>query len=416
MKRLTLLLFLLPSWSFAQLALSEAERLARELNPIMAAANADVEAAKARAAKLTSPYRPMVDLMLYGGRTEGIAMDVGSGLEMFRGSGSGMNAMLSWKLFSGGQDATARRIGQSEIARAQARFGIAWLDLQLEVRTEFAEALRLQDEVKAVEAALESANEIERVTRALFEAGKLPEAFVYGAAADRAKFEGLLATTRAELEGAYARIVACCGAELIGGSVGDWDVPMEVPESLEAAVEWAYSHSPEVEVLEREAEELRGRARQVEQSGLPQLTAFAVRDQIFSGTSMDARTGSQVGLTLSFPLIDGSMRRNESAEMKRMGIEADARVAAMKNTLRAEVSAEWAKWTASAALLESANARVAAADEAYRIAKLRYEEGKTIRAELSTALADQQEARVDLAKAHAYRHVSWARLRYVMGG
>lgn len=396
-----------PTW--AQLSLTEAERLARDLNPILAVSKADVEAAEAAAGGLESPFRPMYGLMLYGGRRQGMAMDQGFGLEMLDGVGSGGSAMFSWKLYSSGQDRTARALGANGIAMAKSRAAMAWQMLLVEVRLEFAEAAKLQEEVVAASQMVEAAKELERVTVERFEAGKLPEAFVFGARADRLRAEGELSKSEAALAGALARIAACCGIEVTGGQVGEWNVPMEVPETLEVALEKAYAGSPEVAMRAQQASEWMWMERKANQSGSPDLRLVGAADRAFGGAGMEDR-GTQAGLVLSWPIGDGGMRKAEAAEARKRKAEADSAVAFAKNVIRAELTAAWAEWEAAPKVLEASRGMVAATDEGFRVAKLRYEEGKAIRAEVSQALADQFEARTLLANAEQYRRAAWSKV------
>lgn len=415
MRPLGLAFAILPCLAHAQLTLSEAERLAKTQNPIIKAAAAGVEAARAARGMMLAPYLPMASLSLYGGRREGETMDMGWGFDMLDGYGSGGNAMLSWRVFSGGQDAAARGAASREVAMAESRARMAWLDLQLEVRTEFAEGLRMQEEVAAAEAALEAAKELEQITEQQVESGKLPQAFVFGAKADRLKAERALARAKADLEGAFARIVACCGADIVGGRLGDWDVPMDVPESLDDALKIANATSPDVRMLEDERRAWLHRAKMADGSGLPQVDLVAAGDRVFKGAPMGDR-GSQFGVFVSFPLGDGGMRRSQAAEARKRAAEAEAKAEVAKNAIRAELTGAWAQWNASGAGIEAATGQFAAADEGYRVAKLRYESGKAVRAEVAQALADLKEALVGRAEAAEYQRKAWSRVRRAMGG
>ena len=120
--------------------------------------------------------------------------------------------------------------------------------------------------------------------------------------------------------------------------------------------------------------------------------------------------GTQAGLVLSWPIGDGGMRKAEAAEARKRKAEADSAVAVAKNVIRAELTAAWAEWEAAPKVLEAARGMVAASDEGFRVAKLRYEEGKSIRAEVSQALADQFDARTLLANAEQYRRAAWSKV------
>ncbi len=414
MKPYAIAILAIPCFSFGQLSLRNAERAAEDSNPMLKAARAGVEAAKAAAGKLLAPFNPMADLRLYGGRRDGTVMNMGFGFEMLEGSGGGGNAMLTWKVFSGGQDRTARAIASSEIAIAESRAGAARLDVLLEVRTEFAEASRMREELQAAEATLESAKELERVTRERFEAGKLPEAFVFGAKADRLKAERIALQVEAERKGAEARLAAAVGVAEIEGGIGEWDGSLDLPEDFDQALRAAFAESPVIAELQREARAWSQRARFMRQSGLPHVSLVAIGDRIFSGAAM-GDSGSQVGLSLTFPVVDGGMRSSEASEAEKKSAEFAALADHSRNRVRAELAAAWAQWAAAPKAIEAAKSQVDSAHEGYRVAKLRYEEGKAIRAEVAQALADLQEARSGLAEAHKYQRVAWARVKRAMG-
>ena len=167
-------------------------------------------------------------------------------------------------------------------------------------------------------------------------------------------------------------------------------------------------------MADQEAREYQLMEREASQSGLPDVRLVGAADQAFAGGGMDTR-GTQAGLVLSWPIGDGGMRRADAAVAKKKRLMAEAASAVAKNELRAIVSAFWAQWEAAGPLLEAGHGMVESADEGYRVAKLRYEEGKAIRAEVSQALADQLEARTRLADAEAYRRTAWSQLMRALG-
>lgn len=421
MKTLTLILAVCAtSLAFAQdlLTLSSAERLAKSTNPILQAAAKDLAAMRAAKGASLAPYRPMLELSAFGMGAEGrpgmTPMDRPDMALRFGEPVAGLGAMLEWKFFNSGKGRTASTMADRMIAMAQSRADAAWLDLLHEVRVEFSEGLLAQETLYGLSAALEAATEVERITQAKFEAGALPEAYVLGARADRLRVEGELAEAKADLEGAIARIVVCCGAEVAGGRLGAWDVPLEAPASLEAAIEMGYKNSPRIAELVAEAERWRLRARFAKQTGLPDLSLVAGSDSMATRRGNMAG-GSAVGLWLSWPIGDGGMRRSEIAEAERMAEQMDAMAAVERNNIRAALSTHWPKWVASPKVVAAAEGRASSAEEAFRVARLRFDAGRAIRAEVSTALADLEQARIGLAKANAYRRVAWTNLMRSLG-
>ncbi|MBI5705744.1 MAG: TolC family protein [Armatimonadetes bacterium] len=399
------------------LTLTAAQDLAKTTNPLLKASAKDLAAARAARGKMLADFRPMLMLEGVGLSAEGRPgmtpmdrpdMALKFGDTLFAG---GVKA--TWNLFSGGRERSTASIADRMIAMASRRADMVWLDLLEEVRMEFSESLAAQEMLDGLHASLAAATQMEQVTRARFEAGKVPEAFVFGAVADRLKVEQEIAEAEAELAGAIARLVVCCGAEVAGGRVGAWDLPLDAPKSLDEALEIAYKNSPRIAEIKAEAESWRLTARLARQSGVPGVSAFAAADTMaYRGQNMAG--GSAVGLWLSWPIGDGGMRKAQAAEAERKAEQLEAIVSVERNTIRAALSTEWAKWKASVKVLDAANGRIQAANEAYRIAKIRFDEGKAIRVEVSEALADQQEATIGLSKGRDYQRRAWIKLQRAM--
>lgn len=406
---ISLFLVFVPGVVNAQLSLSEAESLARRLNPIMKAADADVMAAKSVALQMLAPFNPMLSLMAYGARRDGTIMEVGLGAEMLADSGYGANATISWNLFSNGQDATSRKLGALEVTSAETRWRTTWQDLLLEVRTEFAEGLRLQEEAEARKAALDSAAEVERQTKERYEVGSVPYASLLSATAERFKKERELARVRAELQGALARVAACCGAEVTGGRFGEWDVPFEPPADLEAALAEAKENSPQLKSIAQEIRHWELKARIVSQSGGPSLSLFASADQISKSHEM-RNDGTQFGAVMSWPIFDGGLRRAEVSEANKRVKQKRAEWESAWNWAQAELTAEWAQWKEAPILINAAKAEIEAAEEAYRVTVARYDENRATHAEVIGARAQWVEAIAGLAEANAYKRVAWSRM------
>lgn len=405
---------LLPVIAFAQLPLTEVERLARERNPIIVAARHETQAARAEARQWIAPFLPIIDLFGYAGVRDGEARDTGSGVEMLNRSGTGLGASFGWDLYTGGRDATARKLATQYYRDAQLREGVVWLDLLLEVRTEFSVAARVQEEIAAHAAAVESAIEIERAMKERLEAGRVPQSMMMSATAERLKRERELGELKAELVGALARVVACCGAELSGGTVGAWDIKLEAPESLDAALQLAQTHSLEIQLANLEILQQKSRYESAVQSNLPSLKLFANADSV-SNPAGDKKSGVTAGVSLSVPLLDGGLRRGARSEYRNKILIVEAHRDHVANQVRAETTATWAQWETSSVSIKAAEAEVVAAGEAMRITLLRFEEGRDTQADVSRVRSELLSAQSSLASAKEYQHKSWSKLKRLIG-
>lgn len=418
MKKFALLLILFPAIASAQLKLSEAEATAWRLNPLVDAAKSDVDAARANARAMLAPWNPMLTFGAgaAAGNSEPLFMFEGLGASFAMAPPAGaqaINATLMWRIWSGGRKDTSAQLGLVEIAMASARRRMTLLELQEEVRMEFAKGVMLQDEIENLQDMLKAAREMEEVTIRMVEAGKLPAAFQFGAKADRLGVEQEIALMEADLKAALEGVAACCGADIIGGKLGDWDSDMPVPESLEAALELAFARSPEIQMATAEAKMFELKAKLANQSGLPEISFMGSSDKVW-GDPMMFKSGSQASLLVSIPLIDGGMRRNEAAAARHMKSQSEGKALNARNLVRVATTSAWAMWTASAKALEASEAQIEAAAEGFRVAKLRYEEGKSIRAEVSEALADLREAHSKKSRATMIRREAWAKLMHAI--
>ncbi len=417
-----LLLLLLPCFGFAQkvLSLAEAEKLAEIQHPTLRAYEMAILSAEARYPGLLSPFRPMISFNSY--LAEGTGMPVlGSTVNPINyistpPQGFAMqNLMVMWKFFSSGREGNAHAIGKAEIARAVAERDVAKLDLITQVRIAFAEVWQKKEEVSSAEAGVSSATELLRITQEMFQAGKVPEFFVLRSRADLSRAQRRLATAQAEYQSALYRWKKSLGREATAEmEVGEWDRPLEGPQTLLEALSLARQKRPELQLYFYLQEIFKNKAELARRSANPEISLFAMADYM-SEENRRSQDLYKAGLVLSFPLYDAGMRKSEEKESARMADQMRAEAKAMELQVESEVAEAWAEWTAVPSVLASAIDEAKFAEEAYKIAMLRYEAGKAIQLEVSQALADWVEALTGVASARAQQRVAWAKLMRAIG-
>jgi outer membrane protein TolC len=420
--KICLCLVLFPCVSFAQrvVSLTEAENLAEAQHPTLRAQEFAILSAKARYQGLLAPYRPMVSFNSYladGTGTPVLASTVDPinyiptpprGFAM-------QNLMVMWKVFSSGREQSARALGKAEIDIATTERDIARLDLISQVRIAFSEALQKKEEVASAEAGVKSATELLRITREMFEAGKVPEFFVLRAQADLSRARRRLATAQAEYQSALYRWRQSLGQEVTAEiELGEWDRPLQAPQTLTEALRLAREKRPELQFYAHQQEVFKNRAEMARRSANPEVSLFAMADYMSEERGM-SRDFYKAGFILSFPLYDSGMRKAEREEALKMADRLRAEAKALELQIESEVAEAWAEWVAMPAILASAVDEAKFAEEAYKIATLRYEAGKAIQLEVSQALADWVEALTEVASARSRQRVAWARLMRSIG-
>ena len=415
MKTISLSIIAIAASANAQL--SRLEEQALRSHPMVAAAAAESAALRARGDLAKSPYRPMVSLTGVGAFGDDAAI-FASSIEprnylMAVGDPVGIGSLMAmWTIFSGGRERSAASYAAALAAEGDARLAVARLDVVREVRVAFAEMLAMRGKLEAATAGFMAAEELLRVTEQMFNAGSAPEAFVLKARANLEQARRMRAMAEADAEAAEAMLREAVAAEPGEVVSAEWDVELEAPATLEDALRVAEGH-PELRAAEARRKAAESRARGARQSTYPELNLVGM------GTGMATENESdvfyKVGVVLSVPLVDGGMRRAETAEMTAMARAAEQESRVVRLRITREVSAAWARWEASPEALRAADAEVAAAQEAYRIARLRYQEGKAPQVEVEEAAADLVEAMAGRAEANAFRRTAWAELMRAVG-
>jgi outer membrane protein TolC len=195
--------------------------------------------------------------------------------------------------------------------------------------------------------------------------------------------------------------------------MGEWDVPLSAPPTLEEALEMGMHMRPEVASLEETAKMYRLQARAARQSMGPEMSVLGMADALAANNGSDSFL--KAGLVLSLPLSDGGMRRAEAAEADAQAKAAEAQKEAAMQRIEREIAEAWAEWVAAPHVMAAAEAEVQAAEEGYRVSKIRYEAGKSIQAEVSQALADLVAALGSRAQAREFQHLAWTKLARALG-
>lgn len=416
MKLTSILLISITSSAFAQI--SRLEALALDRHPSIKAAEADRQALVARGETLKAPYRPMASLTGVAAKGDDHAIfatpfEPRNYLLADHDPIAMGSVMAMWTIFSGGRDRSAAAYAEALVESGDAGVATARLDVLQGVRVAYAELLAALGELEAETAGYRAAEELLRVTEQMFEAGSAPEAFVLRsrAALAQARRTRALAEAEARAAASMLREAAALSQDEPMATAG-WDAPLTAPETVEEALTLAAGR-PELRAAEARRRAAASRARAAKQSAYPELSLVGMGTGV--ATENDSNVFYKVGLVLSMPLVDGGMRRAEAAEMTAMAQGAEQETRAIRLRIEREVASAWARWQASPETLEASEAEIVSAQEAYRIAKLRYEEGKAPQVEVQQAAADLVAALSGRAEANAFRRIAWANLMRAVG-
>lgn len=419
---LSTIIVLIATFSFGaekqSLSLLSADALKN--HPRIAAMRADRDASKARRELSLVQFQPKVSLNGYAA-TGSSSMIFPSSVDPLNysllpsGNTGVANATLMWSLLSFGRERDISSAGSFDVLSAESAIQTESLDVLFNLRTTFADALFKRDSLSGYQDALESAKEVERTTQARLDAGKVPVAFVLRAKADTAKAEQELAKAIAESESTNAKVWEAAGQDQVeGNALGDWDLKADPPKDLKTAIAIASEKRPEAAVIRFQLSAAKSRQSAIAKSKLPELNFMAMND-LMGVSGIRGSNSSKAGLVLSFPLGDGGQRSAESKEQKAMIARLEAEAKALQNRISSEVVQAWFEWKAVEPIKIAAQAELVASDEGYRVAVIRFEEGKSILAELTDYRSQLTHARLSVAEADSYERKAWSKLARAIG-
>jgi outer membrane protein TolC len=235
-------------------------------------------------------------------------------------------------------------------------------------------------------------------------------------ALDRLRSEADLAVARQNYTNAAAdRASSDRHLRTLSGLDGGTELDAEPRDPGEFEVEAALAARTDLQALRStEACQRLSRTSAVMQYA-PRLSGFA-QEQVTNATGFIGQAASwQAGVQLRWNLFDGLGRESAIAEAAAAEREAHARLEDAQARARDELIDAVARYEASGASLRAAEARLAAANEAYRIANDLVEVGRATRVEVSLASRDAYDARVALARARADRAIAAETVRFAAG-
>ncbi len=407
------------------LSLQDALALAQVSNVSIQQRQADAEAASASARSAQAQQKPSVSTTTYG--TVGDSsntfstspgVDPRNVIRIPPGPFADQNLMLMVPLFTGGSLAGRTASSRSQASAAQAGVAGTRLTVSSEVTSAYANAA-LGNALVAVAQAQQSAEDEQvRVTAEKVQTGRLaPVDLLREQAAQAEARQSVLAAVNAQAQALVTLRSLLNLPQLSALALTDTLDTLaasrsNLPATLAAALA-ASKRRPELIVADAQVSAAQAAVRSAEGAYAPQVYGVAMGDASL-GRDLQ-RAGYTLGLTASLPLYDGGQRRADvdAAKARAKRAEADARLA--EQQVEAETASTWLTEQTAAAQAQAAAPGVAAAQEGYALANLRYNAGKSTAAERLDALAALVRAQGAFAEAQADVVTSRARLGAAVG-
>jgi outer membrane protein len=404
------------------LTLAQAVQTGLNSNLMIRAARADLAAAAAETRAAHSQTQPQLSANTYlsAGDAGNILYTAGTVmpqnyLSVPQKGFADQNLTLMTPLYTGGRlSRLVRAAGERERA-AGADLDATRAAASLRIKDAYYRALLATDRVRAAQARLDTAAEMERTTQALFAAGKGLEAAVRRVAAERADAQRELTTMRAEQTKALLDLKAAMGVRL------DSDIAPADPLTfssltgdLAAWLAEAAGSRPELRAARARFAALQHQTGAARAAQGPQLYGMAMADG-FTSQPTGTRSGYTVGVALSLPLLDGGQRRADAAQARAQQERGEAELRDLELRVANEVRQAWIDLETAAENHVTAQAALQAAQAAYDVTALRVQNQKGLLVEQLDALAALTQSRSNVAQALYDHAIARARLEHAVG-
>ena len=414
-----------PVISSAALSLRGAFSVASANSPALKQVQADADSASATARSTGAQTKPSLSATTYG--------TVGDSSNILTSSPGVMpqnifavpphgfanqDLMLMVPLFTGGRlgsaSASARRQGEAAALLVQA----SRLTVAEAVTEDYANAVRQEALVDVAQARLTAEDEQVRVTHEKVDAGRSAPVDLLRELAEQADAQQAMLAARNGVGLALIALKTTLGVSqgsdlTLSDTLDSLTGTSPAPATLQDALLQADAHRPELAAAQRQVEAAQAGVRAARGEYAPQVYGVAMGDAM-TGQGV-GRVGYTVGLTASLPLYDGGQRRadEDGAKAKLDRARADALQA--RQTVDGQVASAWLTVQTAAAQVQAATVGVAAAQQSYTLAGLRYNAGKSVSAERLDALSALTRAQGAVAQAKADLVIARARLQTSLG-
>lgn len=336
----------------------DAVTLAVRQNPRLTAAARDIGAARSGVRAARSPANPSVTF------APGLSGAGGSDTEL----------LVQQPLEINGTRAARTGVATAQRRVTEASAVVELRNLVFQTKSAYYELARAREQAGVARDLLASAQQFDRITRQLVEAGKRP-----GIDQTQTGIEVVRAQQQVTLAGGQTAAAEVSLNSLMGRSpsavVGALSPLSSAAETVpaDAALQRALASRAEIQVEAANRDVFRQQARQARAEGLPDLVPQYRADSLTRGGG-----NSGIGLGVSLPLLDFGARRNQVRQAEQSARAQEARIAATQSQVRQEVAQALARLEAAQTIAQ--NYRSGVLDQARALleaSRVGFREGQT---------------------------------------
>lgn len=426
---MVLVLFPCLGVSVAQMTLHEAIELALRNNPQVRASSAKVIASQKGVEYARSQFYPKLDFSAsYREQAPEVSFRVPIGIggapseiTVVPHSYREFNLQLLQPLYTGGRLEAAHGVAKKAASVAELQHISNQLQLVKSVRHSYFNVLEAEALVEVARAAFKRVEELRRVVGLMFEAGRVAkfdvlrvEAELAQARDDLVRAQNALEIARSAFNTLLARDVSE-PVQLVSISEPPQPPEMLIREDAEVvSIELAKSQRADLRAAMRSAELAEEQVRLAKADGLPMVSLMTTfRRQTKTGF---AAAETKVGmLAVQVPVFDSGRVKAQVEKAKAELKSAKEFLSGVEKQVELEVKQAILNWRSAQERYKAAIAVLEQAEEAYRIAMLRYEAGAGTQLEVLDAHVALTRARTNHVKALYDLHRAIAEFEFAIG-
>ena len=410
-----------------KLSLSQAVEIALRESPILRGAVAELRAAEARLQMARSEKRWQLSLNTFastGTQSNILTLPttVMPSATMLLPSRSfvDFNAMFMFPLFTGKRLEALIRQAEAIRSASAAQLEAIKLDVALETKIAYRQALLARKVVSVAEAYVQAMEERVRIDKVAADVGRIPEFWVLRSEAELANAKQMLANAQRDYEVALINLKAIMGIHP--------DSQIELTDALEVGEEpkfelnrekllaIAFANRPEVRYSLHQLSAQTFTIQAAKALYSPQVSLMAMADYMRGIGDMGQGTGGYlVGIVLGLPIFDGGRRKAIVGEAEAMREKALADLERLKLQIAKEVDTALKELQTAEQNVRTSEVALKSSREEARIAKVRYEAGRSVLVEYLDAISALVRAELNYAQALYERAVAVDKLIRALG-
>ncbi len=322
------------------------------------------------------------------------------------------NFTAMYSLFAGGRDYYGYKAAAARADSAKYMREGAGNDAAMQTRLDYIAALREAENARVTGDLLRATEERLRVTRELFDAGRVPRYYLLRDESERANTIQMDAMARSRADQALIALKTTMGVDLSSSIIlADRLDYRAVQVSVEDGIREAMDKHPELQAAAKERQAAESEVRAAYGNYFPQVAAAFMQDWLGTrnrGEDRMSENGYSVGVVVTLPIFDGFMRENQLNTAKAKRDRAADSESLTRQRITKDVNNAALMLTAAEKAVEASRVGLDQAQEELRIMQERFQSGRGIQVELLDAQASITRAQFNQVAALADYNTAWA--------